>query len=282
MLHAPTDDVAVNVETAGTGLPLVLLHGSFMNTLAWQPQLADLQHDFHVIAPDLRGHGGTPCPVTARSFDRPRDVVAVLDHLGIDQAIIGGHSMGGPVAIQIALDCPERCLGLVLLATGPGPKDRPLKATPQMRAAGEAMARRIAQLGTVAYFRTTEVSNAPGVKEFLEDPGRQRLFEAILERNNPAWLADGFRLAGVDIPPELAGHLTARRRARLREIKLPVLFMVGSLDPVFLPVADLLRIEVPHATIEVVDGATHMLTIDAAEQVNRRIRRFGRECCGSL
>jgi pimeloyl-ACP methyl ester carboxylesterase len=272
-----TDDISLNVETAGAGVPLVLLHGSFMNTLSWEPQLDGLAGDFQVIAPDLRGHGRTRCPLTGRSFDRAKDVVAVLDHLRIPQAIVGGHSMGGPIAVQVALDYPERCLGLVLLATGPGPPDRPLKATPESRAAAEAEAQRLLDLGTVEYFRTTGAYTAPGVREFLEDVERRRRFETILDRNNPAFLADWIRLGGVDIPPELETHLTSHRRRRLSEIKMPVLFMVGHLDTVFLPVVDLLRSELPRTEIEVLPGATHMLAIDSAEAVNRRIIEFGRQ-----
>jgi pimeloyl-ACP methyl ester carboxylesterase len=278
MALVPIDDITVNVETTGSGLPLVLLHGSFMNTRAWRPQLDGLSRHFHVIAPDLRGHGGTPCPVTPRSFDRPRDVIAVLDQLGVTRAIIGGHSMGGPVALQIALDYPERCLGLVLLATGLGPEDRPLKATPESKAEAEARAARLLKLGPVEFFHQSYLADTSGIREFLADEAYRRDFEAILSANNPAYLADWLRLAGIDAPSELQGLLTSRRRPRLPEIQIPVLFMVGSLDETFLPVVDILQEELPHSLIEVIPNATHMLTIDASERVNRRIADFAGEC----
>ncbi len=278
MPPVPVDDISLNVEIAGSGMPLVLLHGSFMNTLAWQPQLEGLSRHFRVIAPDLRGHGGTSCPVTSRSFDRPRDVVAVLDELGVTRAIVGGHSMGGPIALQIALDYPERCLGLVLLATGPGPADRPLEATPDSKAKAEAEAERLLELGTVEYFNQTCPPDTPGIREFLAGKADRKKFDTILEGNNPAWLADGLRLGGIDVPPELERLLTSRRRPRLPEIRVPVLFMVGSLDLPFLPVVDLLRNELPQSLTEVVLNATHMLTIDSAEHVNRCIAEFAREC----
>ncbi len=274
----PVDDIAINIETAGAGTPLVLLHGSFMNTLMWEPQLEGLADDFQVIVPDMRGHGGTPCPVTGRSFNRPRDVIQILDRLNIERAVIGGFSMGGPIAIQVALDYPQRCLGIVLLATGPGAGDRPLQATQEMCAVAEAKAQRLLELGVVEYFRETPICDAPGVKEFLENPEHRRFFEDILKANNPAWLADWLRLGGCDVPPELVNHLPFRRSRRLPEIKMPVLFMVGSLDVPFLPVAGLLRSKLPQTAIEVVEGASHMLNIDSAEKINRRILQFGQEC----
>jgi pimeloyl-ACP methyl ester carboxylesterase len=278
MLKVCVGDIEMNVETAGGGIPLVLLHGSFMNILCWDRQLNGLTDRFQLIAPDLRGHGETPCPVTPRSFDRTQDVVAVLDQLGIAQAIVAGHSMGGPIAIQLALDYPQRCLGLVLLATGPGPGDRPLLASPQRKAEAEEKARRLLELGVVEYFHGTEGTQAPGVREFLQGDANRAFFDTILERNNPEWLANCLRMEGCDVPAELVGHLTSHRRRRLPEIRVPVLFMVGSLDAVFLPVADLLRKEVPHTTIRVIPEATHMLLIDASKEVNRAVIDFGELC----
>jgi pimeloyl-ACP methyl ester carboxylesterase len=278
MPAVPIDDITINVETAGAGPPLVLIHGSFLNTLMWKPQLEGLTNDFRLILPDMRGHGSTPCPLTGRSFDRPRDVIGVLDGLGIERAFIGGFSMGGPIAMQAALDYPDRCLGLVLLATGPGAGDRPLKATLEMQAVAEAKARRLLELGTVEYYFTTAVSRAPGVKEFLENQENRRFFETILESNNPAWLAHWLRLGGCDVPPELESHLPSHRSRRLSKIRMPVLFLVGSLDVPFLPVAELLRSKLPQSSIEIIAGASHLLSIDSAEEVNRRIIRFAEEC----
>jgi pimeloyl-ACP methyl ester carboxylesterase len=274
MSSITVDDIAIHVEVSGSGVPVVLLHGWFMNSLSFERQLDGLAGQFQVIVPDLRGHGGTPCPLTGRSFDRPRDVIGVLDGMGIRQAFLGGHSMGGPVAIQTALDYPDRCLGLVLLATGPGPGDRPLKAPPKRGRECEAEAKRLLELGPVAYFHSMDVARAPGVREFLANDSHRRVFDTILERNNPMWLADSLRLGGIDVPPELESHLTSRRRARLSEISVPVLFLVGTMDSTFLPVADLVRREFRYPTVHVLDTASHMLMIDAAEQVNRCIIEF--------
>lgn len=272
-LKVRLDDIDANVEISGEGYPLVLLHGSFCNTLMWQPQ-EELAEKLKLIAVDLRGHGETPCPIMARSFDRPLDVIQILDALNIEKAFFCGLSMGGPIAMDLARDYPERCLGIVLLATGHGQGDRPLKATQEMKDNAEKEAKRLIELGPVKYFFTTGTADAPGVKEFLEQPEQRAFFERMLDRNNPEWLADWFRLSTVDAPPELEKLLTSHRIKRLHELKKPVLFMVGSLDKTFLPLTDFFRDKIPHCEIEIVPGATHMINIDSKTIVNSRILDF--------
>jgi len=275
-MQVATDDINLKVEIIGTGLPLVLLHGAFLNRTAWERQVDGLQAHFQLVIPDLRGHGATPCPVTPRSFERARDVISILDHLNLAQAIFVGHSMGGPIALQIALDYPNRCLGLVLLATGPGPADRPLIASQEQKEQAEAWAQQMLALGVVDYFFKTETAGAPGVKEFFLEAANRKIYEAILNHNDPEKMAGWLRLGGCDIPEELSYLLTSRRTGRLQEIQSPVLFMVGSRDGMFLPMADFLKNKIPHTIIEIVPEATHMLTIDAAQEVNQAILSFGR------
>lgn len=268
------DDISANVEVHGEGRPVVLLHGSFCNTLLWQPQIEGLADTLTLIAVDIRGHGGTPCPVTARSFDRSLDVIQALDHLGIKKAFFCGLSMGGPIAVQLALDYPDRCLGLILLATGIGPGDRPLTATQEMKDNAEREASRLLELGTVEYFFSLQTAQMLGVKEFLEEPEQRTFFEAVLVANNTQWLADSLRLGGIDVPPEMQRLLTSSRMKRLHELTKPLLFMVGSLDEMFLPVADFLTGNLRNCEVHVVPGATHLINVDSAQTVNSRIRAF--------
>lgn len=268
-------DIFANVEVSGEGCPLVLLHGSFCNTFMWQPQM-ELAEKLKIIAVDLRGHGGTPCPVTVRSFDRPRDVIQILDALNIEKAFFCGLSMGGPIGMDIALDYPERCLGVILLATGIGPGDRPLVATQEMKISAENEAQRMMELGPVKCFFETDMVQAPGLKEFFEKPEHRIFFEQMLARNNPEWLADWVRLRGIDAPPEMTKLMTSHRKQRLHKLDKPALYMVGSLDEVFLPMTTFFKEKIPQCEIEVVPGATHMINIDSKDIVNARILEFVR------
>ena len=267
------DDISANVEITGEGFPVVLLHGAFMNTHMWQPQ-QPLAEKLKLIAIDLRGHGETPCPVNCRSYDRPRDVMQILDALHVEKAVFCGLSMGGPVAIQLALDYPQRCLGLVLLATGPGPADRPMIATQEMKENAEREAQRLLELGPVEYFYTTPGSNASGVKEFLDQPGYRAVFDHILAQNDTDYLANTMRLSTLDLPNGIERLFTAQRTRRLPEINTPVLFMVGSIDIPFSRVAAYLQATIPHCETEIVPGASHLINIDSTGRVIERMLEF--------
>jgi 3-oxoadipate enol-lactonase len=106
------------VETRGSGIPLTLLHGYPLNHTIWLDVAARLEDQAKVIMPDLRGQGRSPAPAGTYFMDSlADDVVQVLDNLGIEKTIIGGHSMGGYVALAMAKNHPERLSGLVLIAS---------------------------------------------------------------------------------------------------------------------------------------------------------------------
>ena len=111
-------NVRMAFSRQGNGKPLVLLHGFPLDHRIWEPLIPFLVADFDVILPDLRGFGNTI--TTEKSFsieDMSNDVVRLLDHLGIVQAIVAGHSMGGYAALSFAKSFPDRLLGLGLIAT---------------------------------------------------------------------------------------------------------------------------------------------------------------------
>jgi pimeloyl-ACP methyl ester carboxylesterase len=115
------DGVTLYYETAGEGTPLVILHG-FMGTLEqnyhWLPHFPDHQ----VILLDARGHGksGKPHDPSAYALsERTRDVIAVLDHLGLKKAHFMGYSMGGWIALGLAAAFPKRFYSVVAGGIGP-------------------------------------------------------------------------------------------------------------------------------------------------------------------
>lgn len=103
----------------GAGEPLLILHGLFGTYENWGSQIKGLAEHFQVIAVDLRNHGRSP---HADEFTYPamaHDVLELMDDLGLDNAHILGHSMGGKVAMQIALTAPERLRKLVVVDIAP-------------------------------------------------------------------------------------------------------------------------------------------------------------------
>lgn len=116
---------------AGSGHPVIFMHGGLMDHQSWGNQLPLAAH-YRLILPDTRGHGrstGADLPATYKAFGE--DVVALMDELGIKRAAIVGFSDGGCAALHIAVDRPERVSALVLIgspyhldAYNPGVVDR--------------------------------------------------------------------------------------------------------------------------------------------------------------
>lgn len=102
----------------GKGLPLTLLHGYPLDHTIWLEVVPGLEKEARLILPDLRGHGKSPEPQGPYSMlAMAEDVVDLWDSLGIDKSVIGGHSMGGYVALALARFFPERLAGLALVAS---------------------------------------------------------------------------------------------------------------------------------------------------------------------
>jgi 3-oxoadipate enol-lactonase len=111
-------------DTGGAGLPLVLSHGFLMDSDMFEPQVHALAGRRRVITWDQREHGRTIS--TAEPFtywDSADDLAGLLDHLGVERAVIGGMSQGGFIALRFALAHPDRTAGLVLIDTQAGQED---------------------------------------------------------------------------------------------------------------------------------------------------------------
>ena len=112
-VSVPVNGATLHVARAGRGVPLVLLHGWPEFWLTWEPVMTRLAGRFQVVAPDLRGFGDSDKP--AGPFgpeDQARDILAVLDALGLDRVGLVGHDIGGAVMQSLARMAPERLIGL--------------------------------------------------------------------------------------------------------------------------------------------------------------------------
>ena len=127
---------------SGSGEPVVLLHGfAVQSDLNWRlPGVTRaLARDFQVIALDLRGHGrsGKPYEPEQYGLEMAKDVVRLLDHLGIERAHVVGYSLGGFIALKLAMLHPERIISLSALGAGRESPFRRLPATSDQSARGQ-------------------------------------------------------------------------------------------------------------------------------------------------
>lgn len=110
------------VQHAGQGLPAVLLHGFGLDARSMVPLAATLADRYHVILPEWRGHGASRCPPRDDLYHYNLfrdDLRALLDAMKLERAHLIGHSMGGQIALMLALAEPDRVLSLTTLGAGP-------------------------------------------------------------------------------------------------------------------------------------------------------------------
>jgi 3-oxoadipate enol-lactonase len=111
-------------DTGGDGLPIVLAHGFLMDRSMFEPQIQALAGEHRLVTWDQRGFGQTEFDSQPFSYwDSADDCLALLDHLRLDRAVIGGMSQGGFIALRAALKAPERVRALILMGTQAGLED---------------------------------------------------------------------------------------------------------------------------------------------------------------
>ena len=242
---------------------LVLLHGFTQTGASWAP-LANLFPRYRLLAPDAPGHGAASS-VAADLWGTADLLAATLAAAGIEQAHWAGYSMGGRMALHLALLHPGRVAKLVLISTSAGIEDPAQRKA--RRHADEVLAQRVERGGT------------QGLQDFLSAWLAQPLFATLpAERsgldqrlaNTPAGLASSLRLAGAGTQEPLWGRLP-----ELGERGVPVLLVAGELDRKYCEQAAAMAALIgASARTHVVRGAGHACHLERPEEVAAVISRW--------
>lgn len=264
MLRVQLNSAELEYDEAGAGEPLLAIHGGFIaNT--FHPLLSEtrLTANHRVISYNRRGFGGssraaTPFPVA----EQAGDARALLEHLGIRRTHVAGHSYGGVIGLQLALDAPELVASLALLEP----------ALISQVPAGDAFMEMVAPLG--AMFERGECEDAlDGFMKEVMGPTYRELFAKYLP-------AGAFELAvkdagttfGVDLGAWAEWSFTAEEAARIRQ---PVLSVIGEESATaFQEIHSLVREWMPHAEELVIPRATHALQFMNPSAVADGLSRF--------
>ncbi len=225
---------------------LVLIHGAGGTHLNWPPQIRRLK-GVAVYAPDLPGHGRSGGVGRQTIAGYAGDIRDLLDTLSLERVVLGGHSMGGAIALQLALDAPERIIGLVLISTGAR-----LRVSPVLL---EGAQHNIEQVITFV----TEYGYGAAVSERIKQMGVQSLREMV-----PTTLLGDYRACD-----------SFSVRDRLGEITAPAL-VIGSLADRMVPekLVRELADGLPDADLHWLRQGGHMLPVEQPEAVSELILRW--------
>lgn len=249
------EGLAVAYAHAGRRWPLkrtrlVLVHGSGCSADSWRYQVLGLSRECEVVAVDLPGHGASE-QVADQSIEHYAATVSgVLHRLGRRKVILAGHSMGGAVALHVALEHPRLLKGLVLVAT----------------------AAHLDALALTPDMLLWALAAMPGKFKGM-------FFGDLVTDEALAIAWDDVRRCSVET---VMGDFAASRRfdfrGRLAQLDVPTLVLCGR-DDLITPVRYSRRLqkEIPGATLVLIEKAGHMLPLESPEEVNAAIRRFIRE-----
>jgi pimeloyl-ACP methyl ester carboxylesterase len=268
------DGGRIHVVERGQGPPIVLLHGIMLTSALWVHQLRELADHHRVIALDLRGHGQSLPGSEESGIERlASDVASVLDVLGVENAVVVGHSMGGMVALQMAVDMPldvrrRRLAGIVLTSTTAGPFATLPGWAGVVRTTGPVTARALLlgeRWGAKALpsrdLRWWLVRLGFGA----DAPAAQVRFVEAMHRGTPSRTL-------ADLIPSLAAFDLS---ARLGSLDLPVLVVVGSHDKLTAPrLARRMAAALPEATLVELPRCGHMPMLERRREFSHLVDEF--------
>ncbi|KAJ4831341.1 hypothetical protein Tsubulata_033241 [Turnera subulata] len=300
--------INMHIAEKGEGPVILFLHGFPELWYTWRHQILALSSlGYHAVAPDLRGYGDTEGPASSTSYTCHHivgDLIALVDHLGVEKVFLVAHDWGAQVGWYLCLFKPDRVKGFVCLSVPYRPRNPKMKPVEGMRLVfgddyymcrfqepGHIEAE-IAQAGTAEVLKKILTDRKPGppclLKEnpFGIDPKNPISLPSWFTEEDLAYYANKFNQKGftgalnyyraIDLNWELTAPWTGA------EIKVPVKFVVGDLDMVYTTPGMKEYVDnggfkryVPLLEeIVVMEGVGHFINQEKAEEINTHIYDF--------
>lgn len=255
-----SDGIRLRVHDQGKGPALLLAHGMWCDQRMFDDMVAALGASRHTIRLDLRGHGQSQAPRRPWSVvDLARDMDNTLEAFSRERAVVVGHSLGGMAALHMALRCPHRLQGLVLIGTS---------------AEAETVERQ-AQLNSLAL--TIRIS---GIRKWMLRFAAEAFFSADFRQRHPERIAQWCRGVQSMHRRALVQALQAVRQRpsvadRLKILKIPALVVCGANDAIAAPAhAQALTASIPGASLVVLPDAGHALPFEKPRELAAIIDDF--------
>ncbi len=252
MLKAKVNGVELAYEVYGEGEPLILAHGYTASKEMWDGQIGPFSERYRVVVYDARGHGESEAPPA----DDPgyslttlvEDQRALMDHLGIERAYVGGLSMGGVIAMRFALAHPKMVRALMLFDTAAGIAGEGSAVVQALRANSAAIEAFVRSQGVATLVRGLYAQRAATTPGFSPDglpSGVLQHIEGLQRMNVDGFLGCGRVLGDQEDVLE-----------RLPEITTPALILVGDQDFLLGP-SEQMKERLPDARFVLIKGSTH-------------------------
>ena len=249
MSHARLNGIEIDYDVSGSGPAVLLSHGYSATRRMWDGQHRAFP-DHRIISWSMRGHGHTESPDDPGKYSADltvADMRALLGHLGVARAVIGGLSLGGYVSLAFCLAHPEMVRALVICDSGPGYRNAEARAAWNQRASERA-----AELERQGLDALSGRS-----REMREAMGEHRSAQGLAHAARGMLAQEGSRV--ID---------------GLGSIRVPTLIIVGDQDQPFLAPCEYMAKKIPGARLEVIAGAGHSSNLDRPDAFNRALRDF--------
>jgi 2-succinyl-6-hydroxy-2,4-cyclohexadiene-1-carboxylate synthase len=257
-------------RASGANPPLVLLHGFTGSSTSWQSVAGWLGRERRLVMPDLLGHGRSDAPSNPAPYAlecQVVDLLALLDELALERVCLLGYSMGGRIALRLALAAPDRVSALVLESASPGIVDPAERAARQN--ADEALADSLQRQGLETFIDRWERQPLFASQQRLPATTRAAL-RAQRARSSVAGLSASLRGAGAAAAEPVW--------SRLSLLPVPTLVIAGDLDRKYVGISRAMARVIPHCQLEIVPETGHAVHLERPEYWTEIVLSFLEEC----
>jgi 3-oxoadipate enol-lactonase len=258
--YAEINNTKIYYEVEGSGEPLMLIHGVRGSVRNWDYVRPLITKHFQTFFADLRGHGQSNELTEVTKVDTfAQDHIELLKHLEIDQCHVAGHSLGGFIAQQMALDAPSQLKSLILIDTAPTTDVEGAQAQIKLAqlAYGLSPEEAVEKSLEFAYYNPKKIRETPGMIDLLVFLQR----DAQQQANSHGYA--------------MGAAASFNIQDRVKEIKLPTLVIIGAQDDTF-PVkwGDFYKEQLSNVNVQIIDESNHSVQFEQPKALVETLVEF--------
>ena len=262
-----SNGVEIYYQVAGEGYPLVMAHEFAGDITSWEPQVNYFSRRYRVITYCHRGYPPSEVPNDPEAYSQDlqvEDLYRLLQYLGIEQAHIGGLSMGGTLTVGFALAHPEMCRSLVIASAGAGSDSGDRE---RLVASWQSLSESMMTEG-MEKFADGYARGAERLQFLRKDPVGWAKFHAGLAAHSA--LGSSLTFRGVQMKRKTIYQL----EGELQNIRIPTLVMIGDEDGPCVDPAIFMKRNIPGAGLAVFPQAGHTINLEEPDLYNRTVSDF--------